>query len=134
MWKLIGLCSFILIVLACSSPDPNAEQECEKADQGLVGQVETGLTIDGKTLLNAQTVRSRAYENMWFLGAEISGLEGRRTVGVWGVDDLKNPGFIWWANDIAQDNSTWGDEVYFTTSTDGIGRARFCSEREGEQG
>ena len=72
------------------------------------------------------------YDNTWFLAAEISGLDSRRTVGVWGVDDLKNPGFIWWANDIAQDNSNWGDEVYFTPSTDGIGRARFCSEREGE--
>ena len=108
--------------------------ECEIPSQELVSKIEGGLKIDGASLIGARAARSVAYERMWFLAARVrvAGAEDDPKTPIWGVDDLQNPELIWWANDRAREISNWGDEVFFSSSTDGIGTARFCAQKASE--
>ena len=132
MWKTIVVSGLLALVLACGR-DPNAVPECRPASEQLMTALSAGIN-DGATIENVHTVTSRAYTNVWFVGARIidSASPDTNPIGVWGVDDLEQPEFIWWANDTARRYSSWGDEQYYDAATDGIGVVRSCAARDPE--
>jgi hypothetical protein len=119
-----------LVATGCSLISGDSD-ECEVPGPELVSLIESGLTLEGASLAHVRAARSVAYDKMYFVAARVEGVEVENPfiVPIWGVDDLRNPEFIHWANDRAREVSNWGNEEYFGSSTDGIGRARFCSDQ-----
>lgn len=135
MRKWLWLVVVLIVGVACSSGDENrisALDDCEPLEDEAVALLISGLSVEGESLRGIQAARSRAYEKLWFVSADIQGpgFEGDADIAVWALDDLTNPSFIYWVNDKAKDHSNWGDEdPTYSASTDGIGSVKFCTRK-----
>lgn len=96
--------------------DSDPDSRCKPVAEQLLRQIEFGLTTNGKGRLrnDAFAVRSRDYEKVWMVAAEIDapGLEGVGDVGVWGTNEdpsrKTSSGLVLRANAIAAEFSDWG--------------------------
>ena len=136
MRKWIWLVVVLVVGVACSSEEEGriaALDICETLEEQAITVLESGLNVEGLSLRGIQAARSRAYEKLWFVSADIQGpgFEGDADIAVWAVDDLKNPEFIYWVNDRAKEYSNWGEEeATYSSSTDGIGSVKFCTRKQ----
>jgi hypothetical protein len=84
-----------LAALGCSVNSSTAI--CETPSPTLISALEADLTTEGdSTLRGTQAVRSKDYDEIWFVRAEIQapGWEGDEDFLTWAVNDLRNPGMI----------------------------------------
>jgi hypothetical protein len=132
-----------LLVAACggtSTPTTNAPRatpratprplvsRCNPASAALLSRIEQGLTVyGGGSLANGQTVKSRDFESVYFVAADIQG-EGVE-VGVWATNSLTS-GLTYSVNALAKEFSDWGDggatDARLSMSDDGAAEAEAC--------
>lgn len=125
-----------------STPTPSWMSRCENVPAGRVNDIEWGLIQDQDKeihLRGAQAVRSKDYEKVYFVAADLEGegMEGGGPIGVWITNDLKpseksGAGIILSVNEVANANSDWGDgrntKAEFTMDKDGAETAVKCTK------
>lgn len=104
---------------------------CIPVPRDVARGIADGLTVAGKGALSkARAVRSRDYERVWFVAAEIRGPGMDNVVGVWATNsiDASELGSVFPANGIADEFSTWGDAGprRFAMTDDGAREAEGC--------
>lgn len=142
--------SLLLIVSACgggggkggseteaTSTEQAASSRCRSVPPALVSAIETGLTVTGGgTLHNTQAVKSRDFNRVWFISAEIDGpgLEGEGDIGTWAKSGplAVGGGLILSIDAVAQEFSDWGHgdttDANLTMDDDGASGSHDCVE------
>jgi len=103
-----------------------------------VAAIKEGLTVTGGgTLRNAKAVRSKDFEKVWMVAADIqgSGMEGSEDIGVWATNSLQGDGLVFAIDGFAQEFSDWGHgdttDANITQAADGVQEAKDCVQRQG---
>ena len=125
---LLTIGALALMMVACSgTASPPAR--CERAPQAILDKISEGLTIaGGGSLSNGWAVRSKDYEKVWFVAAELTG-EGipASTMAIWATNSLNGDGMIFSAGAMAKEFSQWGPGS-FSSTDDGAQEAIRCAE------
>ncbi len=94
------------------------------------------MTVSGGgRLQHARMVRSKDYEHVYFVSAQITG-EGlpSGTIGTWAANrpEVDDPGMIFAVGAVAREFSTWGTagRTDFSRSDDGYEQSRVCVQAE----
>ncbi len=150
MRVIVGIVIVAFVLVACAGPEaepqgeatPQAEpaltatvpeaSRCEPASEGLVTAISDGLSVSGGgSLADTVIVKSTAFENAYFVAADIegSGTAGRE-VGVWVTNDTAGGGAIYSVIALASEFSSWGPggqtDAAFSMSDDGASEAEAC--------
>jgi len=106
---------------------------CEPVSDAFAGLIASGLTVEGGAGLRAaQAVRSRDYETLWFVSADIEAetLQGREELATWATNDLGGGGFVYAVPGRATVFSDWLDgattEAYLSGFEDGVSLSHAC--------
>jgi len=115
------------------------ESRCLEVHPKLLRSIETGLTTEGKgTLRDGQAVRSKDYDKVWFVAAELdaSGLEGDGDIAVWGTNEDpskgSSSGLIIRADGLSAEFSDWGSfvgegsDLDLQVTDEGVQEAKDC--------
>jgi hypothetical protein len=120
-----------------AAPATQASDRCEAVSGVLVAAIKAGLTVTGGTLRNAKAVRSKDFEKVWMVAADIqgSGMEGSEDIGVWATNSLQGDGLVFAIDGFAQEFSDWGHgdttDANITQAADGVQEAKDCVQRKG---
>ena len=122
-----------MIILPYESGKEAVQQEsrCVTPHPDIVTEIASFLDLEGKaTLRGAQAVRTRDYERVWFVAADIQapGLEGSDDVFVWATQSVDQMGS--WINSVRGGSETvskWPNDYGFTTADDGAREAKECT-------
>jgi hypothetical protein len=129
VWMLLSGC-----VDNSSQAGATAASRCLAVPASMVQVLTDGLTVrGGGTISSTAAVRSRAFENMYFIAAEIDGpgLERTGDVGVWASNRLEGgQGLVLAVNGIANEFSVWpsgsDSSSNIKMSDDGARQAQAC--------
>jgi hypothetical protein len=123
---------------AATAAPTTAPSRCLDVPKALVDAIETGLTVTGGgSLRNARAVRSKDFEKVWMVAADIQGeaMEGGDDIGVWATNSLRGDGLIFAIDGFAQEFSNWGHgdetDANITQAADGVQEAKDCVQRQG---
>ena len=114
-----------------SEATPTASTRCISVPKSRVDNIAEGLTVSGGgTLRNAWAVRSRDFERVYFVSAEIDGpgMEGDGEIGTWATNRLDETGLTYAVSGIAKEFSDWGaaGSPDFSMSDDGARESQEC--------
>lgn len=106
---------------------------CEPVTDAFAGLIASGLTVEGGAGLRAaQAVRSRDFESLWFVSADLQAerLQGREELATWATNDLGGAGFVYAVPGRATIFSDWLDgsttEAYLSGFEDGVALSHAC--------
>ena len=117
--KILFLTAVVLLAAAaCGGETSEREQkeqerlsatgECEQVPDVTLTLISESLTVDGGSIRSAHQVRSKLYNNIYMVAADIEGpgLEGPDDIGVWASGEIQGTdATLSWVNSIARDNS-----------------------------
>ena len=86
----------------------SATGECEQVPEATLKQISDSLTVDGGSIRSAYQVRSKLYNNIYMVAADIEGpgFEGPDQIGVWASGEIQGTdATLSWVNSEARDNS-----------------------------
>ena len=108
----------VLAVAACGGETSEREQkeqerlsatgECEQVPEATLKQISDSLTVDGGSIRSAYQVRSKLYNNIYMVAADIEGpgFEGPDQIGVWASGEIQGTdATLSWVNSEARDNT-----------------------------
>ena len=108
----------MLAVAACGGETSEREQkeqerlsatgECEQVPDATLAQISESLTVDGGSIRAAYQVRSKLYNNIYMVAADIEGpgFEGPDQIGVWASGEIQGTdATLSWVNSEARDNT-----------------------------
>ena len=138
----------LLAVAACGGETSEREQkeqerlsatgECEQVPEATLKQISDSLTVDGGSIRSAYQVRSKLYNNIYMVAAEIEGpgLDGPDDIGVWASGEIQGTdATLSWVNSEARDNSellggSQQGTTRFTPTAHGIRESIQCVKDE----
>ena len=138
----------LLAVAACGGETSEREQkeqerlsatgECEQVPEATLTQISESLTVDGGSIRAAHQVRSKLYNNIYMVAAEIEGpgLDGPDDIGVWASGEIQGTdATLSWVNSEARDNSellggSQQGTTRFTPTAHGIRESIQCVKDE----
>ena len=117
--KILFLIAVVLLAAAaCGGETSEREQkeqerlsatgECEQVPDVTLTLISESLTVDGGSIRSAHQVRSKLYNNIYMVAADIEGpgLEGPDDIGVWASGEIQGTdATLSWVNSIARDNT-----------------------------
>jgi endonuclease YncB( thermonuclease family) len=115
-----------------------AQLRCEEVPQEIVEAIATGILPEtGATLRGAQAVKSKDFEKVWFVAADLEdpGLDGTDQIGVWATNNIQHAGggLIFAVDGFAQQFTDWGHgdttDAHITMADDGADEATRCVRR-----
>jgi hypothetical protein len=120
------------------APDATATQtRCETPTEALVGIIASRLIVfGGGSLRNAQAVKSKDFDQVYFVAADIQGpgLEGSADIAVWAANRLDGTSglILLTVNNVAKEFSDWPDgarsDAKVAMTDDGAEEARICTQ------
>ncbi len=138
----------ILAVAACGGETSEREQkeqdrlsatgECEQVPDSTLTQITNSLTVEGGSIRAAFQVRSKLYNNIYMVAADIQGpgLDGPDDIGVWASGEIQGTdATLSWVNSEARDNTellggSQQGTTRFTPTAHGIRESIKCVEDE----
>lgn len=103
--------------------DDDTSGRCQRPANNRMETIAEGLDT-GLALGDGQAVKSRDFEQVWFIAAPIDGAGG---IGVWATNSrIGRDGPIFSANDVAQRHSDWGPMPDLQPDDDGLAEAEEC--------
>ena len=145
---LFSLAVVLLAVAACGGEPSEREQkeesrlsatgDCELAPAATITQITETLTVEGGSIRAAHQVRSKLYNNIYMVAADIEGpgLDGPDDIGVWASGEIQGTdATLSWVNSIARDNSellggSQQGTTRFTPTAHGIRESIKCAQDE----
>ena len=138
----------MLAVAACGGETTEREQkeqerlsatgECEQVPDATLTQITEALTVDGGSIRAAHQVRSKLYNNIYMVAADIEGpgLDGPDDIGVWASGEIQGTdATLSWVNSEARDNTellggSQQGTTRFTPTAHGIRESIKCVQDE----
>ena len=138
----------LLVAAACGGETSEREQkeqdrlsatgECEQVPDATLTQITEALTVDGGSIRAAHQVRSKLYNNIYMVAADIEGpgLDGPDDIGVWASGEIQGTdATLSWVNSEARDNSellggSQQGTTRFTPTAHGIRESIKCVQDE----
>jgi hypothetical protein len=113
-----------------SSTSPEGGR-CQPAESGLMTPLDNALTNERDQLTDGYIVKSRDHEDIWFVSAELDGpgFEDPGHVATWATTSPGGAAAIYSVDQIARDNSSWGDGTAIaglSLEDDGATESREC--------
>lgn len=119
---------------SAEEPEPEPDR-CIAVPGSLLEGLATGLTVTGGgSLRDGWAVKSTAFENIYFVSAEIDGpgIESDGDIGTWTTNDPVAGGAHFSVNTAAKEFSDWGDggatDAAFSMEDDGAEASQDCVE------
>ncbi|WP_162419019.1 hypothetical protein [Cyclobacterium roseum] len=143
-WAITLFVFLILIIIGSLSDSDDSRNEstdstevetinrCEDAPDFIVRRLTDGLNTDGITLRNVKVVKSKDFESVYFVSADLQGpgLEGESDIATFATNKLDSNGLTFSVNSIAEEFSDWppGSRTGFNLSMndDGAKESRDC--------
>lgn len=138
----------MLAVAACGGETSEREQkeqdrlsatgECEQVPDATITQITEALTVEGGSIRAAHQVRSKLYNNIYMVAADIQGpgLDGPDDIGVWASGEIQGTdATLSWVNSEARDNTellggSQQGTTRFTPTAHGIRESIQCVKDE----
>ena len=137
-----------LAIAACGGETSEREQkeqdrlsatgECEQVPAATITQITDSLTVEGGSIRAAYQVRSKLYNNIYMVAADIQGpgLDGPDDIGVWASGEIQGTdATLSWVNSEARDNTellggSQQGTTRFTPTAHGIRESIQCVKDE----
>ncbi len=138
----------LLAVAACGGETSEREQkeqdrlsatgDCEQVPAATITQITDSLTVEGGSIRAAHQVRSKLYNNIYMVAADIQGpgLDGPDDIGVWASGEIQGTdATLSWVNSEARDNTellggSQQGTTRFTPTAHGIRESIQCVKDE----
>ena len=147
--KVLFLLAILMLAVAACGGEPSeraqkeqerlsATGECEQVPEATLMQISDSLTVDGGSIRAAYQVRSKLYNNIYMVAADIEGpgLDGPDDIGVWASGEIQGTdATLSWVNSEARDNSellggSQQGTTRFTPTAHGIRESIQCVKDE----
>jgi len=110
-------------------------KRCEDVPQPAQDAIATGIVADSGAMLRGwQMVKSKDYESVWFVAADLEGpsLDGTDQIAVWAMNQPDDPtsSLVLSVDGLALQFSDWGDgsttDAHLSINDDGVSEAKDC--------
>jgi hypothetical protein len=121
----------LIIILFSYCSESQEPERCVNVPSDKLEALESGLNLSGGSLRDGWAVKSRDFNNVYFIAAEIDGpgIEGDGDVGLWASNSLDINAMMFSVDSVAQEFSVFPKHKDVSRFDDGAEEAKSCVRR-----